>query len=372
MPKREYLKHKLWKQLPYSNTLETDLIDGVYDTYGENIPVKASMRDSAKFGNCNWKPWVDSAYSSDKWDMMRQRLGKFIEARVGKSFNKTFSEFKEKFPETFGKINVVKEFKSRFLNFNPHHEQYWMSNWVTYERNRYWSFYIDNYGIIRSFYLENRKPKNKMVKINKRSSEVIYNFKKHVFEQPEILAIIETRLSKKYRQYLDPEIKFSQVIYDKIIYDITNNALLEELATLHKIEWWKEHYSLWRFDIHCYDYDYKIHDYKKKVNAIPKHIMESFLFEKTITEDCDIIKGGSSEHLRWLNDIHKASKAEWRIEEKERLAKRESLLHDVITKRRLKEFDAEKNRIDRDRLGFDEYSFIGEGYHGQQRKKKNK
>lgn len=38
MRRREYLKHK-----------NGDL---------EELPKKLSMRNSAKYGNCNWKPWV--------------------------------------------------------------------------------------------------------------------------------------------------------------------------------------------------------------------------------------------------------------------------------------------------------------------------
>ena len=189
--RREYMKHKAWKQIPYTDNLEADLIDGIYEGLTENVPTHASMRESATDGNSNMKPWVYSVYYSDKWDMIRQKMGKFIEAHVGRSFNKTFSEFKEKFPAYYGKIDVTKEFLERFTNYNPRTERVYFHGGIISEKTRYWSFYIDDYGIIRSAFLESRKPKNKTVKINMRSSEKLYSFRKYVFEHPEILAIVE-------------------------------------------------------------------------------------------------------------------------------------------------------------------------------------
>ena len=46
----------------------------------------------------------------------------------------------------------------------------------------------------------------------------------------------------------------------------------------------------------------------------------------------------------------------------------DSLLYSIEYNRKKKEEG--KNIIDRDRLGFDECSFKGDAYHGQQRKKK--
>lgn len=367
--RREYIKHKAWKQIPYTNNLEADLIDGIYEGLTENVPTHASMRESATDGNCNWKPWVYSVYHSDKWDMIRQKMGKFIEAHVGRSFNKTFSEFKEKFPAYYGKIDVAKEFLERFTNYNPRTEKVYFRGGIISEKARYWSFYIDDYGIIRSAFLESRKPKNKTVKINMRSSEKLYSFRKYVFEHPEILAIVEARMSKKYRQYLDPEIKFSQKIYDAILWDIGGKQLNEELAALRSIEWWRANNYCWYFDKNHYDWD-PGNGWTRSVNALSDTAMKKLLFDSYTVEDCDVVEAGSPEHRRYLEDNRKASASERRFYEEQNKAHRESLLHNIMEKRKAEEH--KNDIVDRDRLGFDEDSFKGEFYHGQKRKRNKK
>lgn len=366
--RREYMKHKAWKQIPYTNNLEADLIDGIYDGLTENVPTHASMRDSATDGNSNMKPWVYSAYHSDKWDMIRQKMGKFIEAHVGRSFNKTFSEFKEKFPAYYGSIDVTGEFLARFTDYNPRTERLYFRAGIISEKSRYWSFYIDHHGIIRSAYLESRKPKNKTVKINMRSSEKLYSFRKYVFEHPEILGIVEAHMSKKYRQYLDPEIKFSQKIYDDILWDIGGKKINEELAALHSIEWWRANKYCWYFDKNHYDWDNKKDGWTRSVNALSDTALKKLLFDSYTVEDCDVVEAGSPEHIRYLEDNRKASASERRFYEEQNKAHRESLLHNIMEKRKAEEH--KNDIVDRDRLGFDENSFKGEFYHGQKRKKK--
>mgnify|MGYP003420975832 FL=1 len=55
MRRREYLKHK-----------NGDL---------EELPMRLSMRNSAKFGNCNWKPYV--YHSSRKLKMIYHKIDHF-------------------------------------------------------------------------------------------------------------------------------------------------------------------------------------------------------------------------------------------------------------------------------------------------------
>ena len=81
-----------------------------------------------------------------------------------------------------------------------------------------------------------------------------------------------------------------------------------------------------------------------------------------------VFDGKSSEFRRYkkerLDRIHKKER------ESDKLKKEynESLLYSIEYSRKKKEDDI--NIIDRDRLGFDDDSFKGDGYHGQQRKKK--
>ena len=79
MRRREYLKHN------------GDL---------EELPKKLSMRNSAKYGNCNWKPWV-YRYRCSKLRMMYHKIDNFIKSRVSKSYDEVYSEFRKKFPRIF-------------------------------------------------------------------------------------------------------------------------------------------------------------------------------------------------------------------------------------------------------------------------------
>ena len=81
-----------------------------------------------------------------------------------------------------------------------------------------------------------------------------------------------------------------------------------------------------------------------------------------------VFDANSSEYRQYKKERQDKKHKERREYKKQKDEYNESLLYCLEYNRKRRE--EEKNIIDRDRLGFDDNSFIGEGYHGQQRKKK--
>ena len=150
MRRREYLKYKLWKNI---NTVEE----------ADNIlPMRLSMRNSAMYGNCNWKPF-GYCFRRKSWKSMNKKISRFIKNHIGKSFNKTYSEFKKKFPETFGDTNLSILFKDRFREYQDH--------WYNCKNG---SFYVDKNGQIRDGYKVNYRDKKTKINIRNKVSKYRY------------------------------------------------------------------------------------------------------------------------------------------------------------------------------------------------------
>jgi hypothetical protein len=81
-----------------------------------------------------------------------------------------------------------------------------------------------------------------------------------------------------------------------------------------------------------------------------------------------VFDANSSEFMRYKKERMDKKHKERRDYKRQKDEYNESLLYIIEYNKKRKE--EERNNIDRDRLGFDDNSFIGEGYHGQQRKKK--
>lgn len=371
MRRWEYLKHGGWKKINNGKAY-ADVIDGVYDDVDDIVPKKASMRSSAKYGNSCFIPHHRySAYQSDKWDMYSQKISHFLSSRIGKSFNKVFSEFKEKFPEQFGNIHLPSEFKSRFLSL---HELEKCNYSLGHFRTKHWAYYVDENGIIRNLYIELKKKdkprKSKKVEINLRSINHFYRFNDNVFEDGRLYNIIESRLPGKYKYLLERGKEFSEFIYR----DITNTLLgswqfAAELAKLHSEDWYFEHYN-YRFGQHKEDYNFELRDYRIKIPVLNTGHVENFIFSKRTVKDCDKLFAGSPKHLQYIQDNRKHHESIQRKNKKDRELEYDNLLHTIEESRKDTERQRMQDIIDRDRLGFDENSFFGEFYHGQKRKKK--
>jgi hypothetical protein len=81
-----------------------------------------------------------------------------------------------------------------------------------------------------------------------------------------------------------------------------------------------------------------------------------------------VFDANSSEYRQYKKERQDKKHKERREYKRQKDEYNESLLYSIEYNRKRKE--EERNNIDRDRFGFDENSFKGDGYHGQQRKKR--
>ena len=307
-----------------------------YKVEEEDFPQRLSMRRSAKYGNCNWTPstWKHSS----KLHMMYVKLDKFLKSRVGQSFDKVFSEFKSKFPDSYAGRNLVETFKNSFIEYQDRH-------W----NGKYSSFYVEN-GIIKDGYKKPQKPKT--VKINIRSKEVRYSFSDYVFKDKRLLDIITTYIPGNYYKYLIKGVDFSERVHDNIKHYLLKDNALKELTTLYSNQWYLN--KGW---YHCIDNQYKWtgSHYVKTGTVITAKGVELLVFNMNIIEDCDIVERKSKAFKRNIHDNLKTQKSIKRNKEKQKELERELLLHDLLQERKKKE--KEENELIRDRHGFDDHSF---------------
>lgn len=121
---------------------------------------------------------------------------------------------------------------------------------------------------------------------------------------------------------------------------------------------------------------YSIKNERKKVCVRGYTWYNETTFTRDFVESCFLMNGevryyydyGSPEYKQWKKETQKQKDKELREHLKKREIINETLLHDIESDRKYKE--RVKDIVDRDRLGFDENSFIGEFYHGQKRKKR--
>ena len=317
MGKREYLKHK-----------NGDL---------EELPKKLSMRNSAKYGNCNWKPYVH--HNSRKLKMLYHKIDHFLKSSIGKKFDNVYSEFRQKFPEYFAGVNLVENFKNHFIEYQERH----------YKGEDY-SYYIDNNGLIQDGYVKQNKPKT--AKINVRSKVTEYSFTDTVFKDKRLLDIITTYLPGNYYNYLMPGITFSERIHNFIKYYLTRDNAREAITPLYSNMWFVN-----RGGYFCTENTYKWTGsrYIKTGTTINDTGIELLVFNKHIIEDCDIVERKSKAFRRSIQDNLKTENSIKRSREKQLELEREALLHDLLQERKKKE--KEENELIRDRHGFDDHSF---------------
>ena len=318
MRKREYLKHK-----------NGDL---------EELPKKLSMRNSAKYGNCNWKPYV--YHNSRKLKMVYHKIDHFLKSSIGKKFDDVYSEFRQKFPERCAHVDLVENFKSSFREYQDHY--------ISWENS---SYYVDENGLIQNDYVRRTKPKT--AKINVRSTVVEYSFSDEVFKDKRLLDVVMTYLPGNYYNYLIPGVTFSAKVYNFIKYYLTQENARKALTPLYSNKWFitnKGHY-------YCFENSYKWtgSNYVKTGISINNSGIELLLFNKHVIEDCDIVDIKSKVFRRSIEDTLKTRRSIRRKEEKQRELEREALLHDLLQERKKKE--KEENELIRDRHGFDDHSF---------------
>lgn len=324
-----YLKHKSWKDL-----LEDEQLD--------KLPQHLSMKSSARYGNSSWVPKDKyyGGYDSSKWHQMSVKINRYLKNSIGKPYNKVYSDFKKKFPKDYCGINLNKNFKFRFIEYD---ERY--LSWG----NEHFCYYVDDQGNIQNVYfdkLKQPKPKKKVATIS--SKRKMYRFSNFIVHNFHANFIVHCYLPRQFDHLLNGN-WFSEEIFWRMITYISKNNVLQVIRRLKSEKWWddfrKMHHMRW-----C------------------KDVMLKFMFDERDEEVVEYVEVGSPEHKRFIAENNKQAKIKKKKKEKEALAKLETLLHDIEYERKHK--DDDKNIIDRDRLGFNENSFKGDGYHGQKRKRK--
>lgn len=259
------------------------------------------------------------------WDSAHKWIKRFIRKHKGKSYDKTYSEFLEKVK------SGIKDFPERISS-----DCTLESMFRDFFELPFPDFMVEN-GIIKECPPRHRNPVKE----------------KYIYEYPE---------GHKYRYVLKDkyrnDLEFMSAVYNyfgKKVYSSVSDSMTEaELKSVkakmddsfkYKI-WFREHYYN-----RCYDW-VCASDVFQKIDLAPV---------KKVKYTREMRKRDNAEALDARSKKYRLANAE-----KERIAS--TLLHDI--KYRQKQKEEEKNKVDMERLGFDDQSFKGEFYHGEKRKKK--
>lgn len=201
------------------------------------------------------------------------------------------------------------------------------------------------------------------IQVNKESNEIIKMRNEHKLIRK--LTIVDPNIKNTYRireDITDSEIEKMRDILIKngsYVIDIFNHIINGGILSYSKyrefIESIKEDgvkKNRWWYDEYIYD---------------TRNYIES-CFIMNDENIVHVFDANSSEYRRYKKEKQDKNHKERRDYKKQKDEYNESLLYSIEYNRKRNE--EERNNIDRDRLGFDKNSFIGDGYHGQQRKKK--
>lgn len=327
----------------------------------ENAGITRIPMRCLKFDNIDepkreyWDRRYHSRYSIYK-DIKR-----FIQARVGKNIDKVYSEFCSKYPISSHGVMT--------------HDEFWgyISNGDQDEANDWKDFYVDANKCIRentSYLIDNKERKH--IKLCHNGETIIrYKFnKRFIKSNPGLRAIFNSCAGKMFiEDILEGDGTISQKQYDKLAanyffarYDewLRDNFNSVDFTFAYKfIKPWRKKYVL--------EYVRKYRECPNRTYTYYRDTFREFLYEYydateyTVVYDKDELK----KHFAEKSDKNKKARREY-LQQLEEY--RENLLHNIEKERKRKEIQT--NLIKRDSHGFDENSFIGHPYHGQQRKNK--
>ena len=258
----------------------------------------------------------------------------FIFNSIGKNVDTVFHEFCQRFPKVVCGVNTRKY----FLEF--------------IKDDRWSKIYVDNQKRIQRKQV-NQKPK------------------KHI-DIPTTTKNVVIEVNKKF---IEKSIRLQIFLIDRIPYPVYRKIMEQEYITVEQYNSLFRRYHLHEFDLSQFirkliNDEPQLKQYKWPYNNFRFNEYTCSLFrEKDITEYKRYYKGEKEFHkfyaeredsTRKINRERKRKKQIWE----------ENLLHAIEENRKQQELA--KNIIDRDRLGFNEESFIGEPYHGQKRKRHEK
>jgi hypothetical protein len=274
----------------------------------------------------------------DRYDHCSKFLSEmytFIDGHIGQNFDVVFKKFCEKFPKHTERYNTRVEFLEAFKK-HEFAEAGWYEYWVD-----------DNNNIQKG---KDRKAPRKTVKKyydNEPTYKAVYPNSWRIKKSNTLQHYIYQVLGKDALDIIlnKNEIPVNQ--FNALFRDSGNEfyikRTIESIAKneLNMADRWTKDGSQSIFDQLFPTYEYRRYD--------------------TLYE-------GTPAYIQYMKEKEDAKRKDERERKKNREIYLDNLLYTIEQKRKLAEIS--KNIIDRDRLGFNEESFIGEPYHGQKRKKK--
>ena len=289
-------------------------------------------------------------------------IKRFIQARVGKNIDKVYSEFCSKYPISSHGVMT--------------HDEFWgyISNGDQDDANDWKDFYVDANKCIRenkSYLIDNKERKH--IKLCPNGETIIrYKFnRRFIKSNPGLRNIFNSCAGKMFiEDILDGDGTISQKQYDKLAanylfarYDewLRDNFDSVDFTFAYKfIKPWRKKYVM--------EYIRKCRESQNsKTYAYYRDTFREFLYESYDATEYIVVydKDELKKHSAEKSDKNKKVRREY-LQHLEKY--RENLLHNIEEERKRKEIQT--NLIKRDSHGFDENSFVGHPYHGQQRKNK--
>lgn len=276
-------------------------------------PQKISMRkweDGKGRFNGGYKYW-------DHWDReLYISVDRFLKSCIGRSFDKSFHKFCQKYPKYVGKTNTRNLFREYF--FDKYRGEY----------------YVDSNNCIRQFEkLREKKDIQISIPITKPTD------------------IVEVDIDY---------IKSNNLLY-AYLYDILGKDVMNHLMNCGgKID-------TGFYDRIKYLFSVRGWDLRELVHSICNRKLNDIFKEVQVGRWKEVIKG-TNDWYQYQAEKKDADKKWLREFEKEKDLKYSTLLKEIEDHK--KEKERSLNIMTRDRMGFNDESFIGEPYHGRKGKTK--
>lgn len=297
----------------------------------KEISNRESMRRS-HYG----KSWDMDIYEQGRYN--RKKVANYIDRYLGVSIGKNFDKVKKHMYEKMHHYNKDRYDKDLIESLIPNYigeDKYCKYILDSQNRVQLNKAYIDN----QKKYREDRlKSKTTIIDNNK---EKTYRIREDITDSE--IEILKDKLIKNGSYSKDV---FNHIVHGGILSCSKYKEFIEGINRDGLVK------NRWGYNVEVYD----TREYAKSCFSLYEDNVVYVFDEK------------SSEFRRYKKERLDKSHKDYR--EKKKLEKEycENLLYSIEYSRKKKADDI--NIIDRDRLGFDDNSFKGEGYHGQQRKNK--
>lgn len=297
----------------------------------KEISNRESMRRS-HYG----KSWDMDIYEQGRYN--RKKVSNYIDRYLSVSIGKNFDKVKRHMYEKMHHYNKDRYDKDLIDSLIP--------NYIG--EDRYCKYTLDS---------QNRVQLNKLY---------IDNQKKYREDRLKLkTTIIDNNKEKKYRIREDITDSEIEILKDKLIKngsyskDVFNHIVHGGILSGSKYKEFIEGINRDGLVKNRWGYNVEVYDTREYAKSCFSLCEDNIVY---------VFDGKSSEFRRYKKERLDKSHKDYR--EKKKLEKEycENLLYSIEYSRKKKADDI--NIIDRDRLGFDDNSFKGEGYHGQQRKNK--